>query len=480
MQSGWWEQWQWEDANRSGGSGDQWWTDQWWSGDTQGWWDDTQGWWDADSVSGYSAAPGDSEATDTEEVADGDGAGSAAPAAVAGAIRNTTPIAVVSRSGGGNARRNAALIDREDVGNIGWFFGNWGKRSASKQMQKRIDDQLKKNPCQILGLCECQQETETILQMGEAGAGKDPAVAGKHQAPEFAEREDNAYLTLRGNEEVSVLLGVRSAVAEGIDLLMWKRIDEGTYKKKNTAKSKAHAYTRVLVAKIRLKNSVGYMGKEQTVMVVHLHNLVANKAVGFRRNNDKFWPWLADRIKEHGVQVMMGDFNMSLFKVVPELRSRGVEVSLGAWYPWKTPDDVPMADSCGIFMCMPCTRIAPVFDENVLDEPAWSYLEQEEENGGPGQPLETYLPKTQDLKEKLECTFKPAVAGTALVATKGAQKGKRCGLEVREKRLDVDIWKFEGKNYKGSHFPLALFTRNVGRRSEERYVARQRRKYGDK
>ena len=92
-------------------------------------------------------------------------------------------------------------------------------------------------------------------------------------------------------------------------------------------------------------------------------------------------------------------------------------------------------------MCMPCTRIEPVFHANVLDEPAWSHLEQEEENGGPGQPLETYLPKGQDLKEKLDCTFNLAVAGTALVATKGARKGKgkRCGLEVREKRLDVDI-----------------------------------------
>ena len=228
-----WEQWQWQDANRSGGSGDWWWTDEWWSGDTQGWWDED---WkhrsDADSASAYSAAPGDSEAADTEAAADADGAGNAVPPAVAGAIRNTTPIAVVSRSGGGYPPRHASFIDREDVGNIGWFCGNWGSRAANKQVQKRIDDQLKKNPCQILGLCECQQETETILQMGEAGEGKDPAVAGKHQAPEFAEREDKAYLTLRGNEEVSVLLGVRSAVAERIDLLFWKRIDEGTYKKK--------------------------------------------------------------------------------------------------------------------------------------------------------------------------------------------------------------------------------------------------------
>ena len=40
---------------------------------------------------------------------------------------------------------------------------------------------------------------------------------------------------------------------------------------------------------------------------------------------------------------------MSLFKFVPELRSRGVKVELVAWYPWKSTDGHAMADSCGIF-----------------------------------------------------------------------------------------------------------------------------------
>ena len=45
----------------------------------------------------------------------------------------------------------------------------------------------------------------------------------------------------------------------------------------------------------------------------------------------------------------MGDFNVSLFLVVPSLRSRGVVIDLAAWYPWKAPDGTPNADSCGIF-----------------------------------------------------------------------------------------------------------------------------------
>ena len=45
----------------------------------------------------------------------------------------------------------------------------------------------------------------------------------------------------------------------------------------------------------------------------------------------------------------MGDFNMSLFRVVPELRKRGVTIDLGAWYPWTSLEGEPMSDSCGIF-----------------------------------------------------------------------------------------------------------------------------------
>ena len=41
------------------------------------------------------------------------------------------------------------------------------------------------------------------------------------------------------------------------------------------------------------------------------------------------------------VKVIMGDFIMPLFWVIPELRSRGATVDLGAWYPWKVPHRDP-------------------------------------------------------------------------------------------------------------------------------------------
>lgn len=226
-----------------------------------------------------------------------------------------------------------------------------------------------------------------------------------------------------------------------------------------------------------------------------MHFQVANKNKGFRKNNDEFWPWLAATLKKYEVQVLVGDFNVSLFKVVPELRSRGVPASLAAWYPWRTTStNQPMADSCGIFVCVPAV-VTPNLTTNMFDTP-WFGLDEIEEHGGPGQSLHTYLPKSQEIIEKLKDTFDAAVAAEgpekgkgkgkgkdkddAAVAGKGKGKGKkqnqREGLTVREKRLNVVTWMHQGKNHKGSHFPLAAFTNNVGRRSEERYVARANRR----
>ena len=106
----------------------------------------------------------------------------------------------------------------------------------------------------------------------------------------------------------------------------------------------------------------------------------------------------------------------------------------------------------------------------------------------------TYLPKTQDIREKMHDTFGAAVAdevsavadhggkgkGIANDKGKGKNKGRaqpstRVGLTVRQKPLDIETWLCQSRNFKGSHFPLAAFTNNKGRRSEERFLARSAR-----
>ena len=103
-----------------------------------------------------------------------------------------------------------------------------------------------------------------------------------------------------------------------------------------------------MIARVTLPHSVGFLGKEHNVMVVHMHNDLADNVLGPHKLN-KYWDWLSDKIHEFEVQVLMGDFNMSLFRVIPELRSRGAVIDLGAWYPWKSLKGEPMSDSCGIF-----------------------------------------------------------------------------------------------------------------------------------
>ena len=122
---------------------------------------------------------------------------------------------------------------------------------------------------------------------------------------------------------------------------------------------------------------------------------------------------------------------MSLFKVVPELRSRGVPAAVAAWYPWRTKDtQQPMADICGIFMCVPGCTAQCMYSQTIFEDPFWWELDEHEENGGPGQSLHTYLPKGQDIVEKVTETFTecpPAVAGKGQ-----SKKGKTKDDETAE------------------------------------------------
>ena len=280
-------------------------------------------------------------------------------------------------------------------------------------------------------------------------------------------------------------------VAEKLELLLWELSNDGSFKNKSGTRTMAQS--RLLIGQIKFHNNVGYMGKTLRVAVVHLHRNVAKKEHGFARQREEYWEHLAQVLREHEVHVLMGDFNMALFKVVPELRSRGVPATLVAWYPWRSElGKVMMADSCGIFMCVPAI-CKPLFKENALDEkdlPSWGM------NGGPGCSLDSFLPRTENLTAKLQPTF-TAVAvenkgkgrgppGLTVEdeaqnkgegRAKGKKEGKRTDLTVYEKRLDMEVWKFRGQNHGGSHFPLAAFTGNVGRRSEERYIARSNRRY---
>ena len=115
-------------------------------------------------------------------------------------------------------------------------------------------------------------------------------------------------------------------------MLDLERKDHGETKRSKTSRVRGIAYSRSIIAKVTLPHNVGFLGREHVAMVVHMHNELANLILGPDKL-EAFWDWLWEKIDRFKVQVLMGDFNMSLFRVIPELRSRGVVIDLGARYP---------------------------------------------------------------------------------------------------------------------------------------------------
>ena len=213
-------------------------------------------------------------------------------------------------------------------------------------MRQHLDEVLKKQPAMVIGLAECQRESEEVLRAPPAAVAAAAVAEGQTQG--FGSRPGFQYLTLRGDEECSVLVGLRQESGNTLELLNWDRRFEGRYKRRSGGRGMAIAYSRSMVVKVALDENVGFLGKEHRIMVLHMHNHLASGRFGVQKLR-QFWDWLWGKVSHFGVQVLMGDFNMCLFRVIPELRRRGAVIDLGAWYPWKTLDGEPMSDSSGIF-----------------------------------------------------------------------------------------------------------------------------------
>ena len=242
-----------------------------------------------------------------------------------------------------------------------------------------------------------------------------------------------------------MLIGARASMANKLELLMWTCRPEGEYTSGVRGKKKLRrAYSRALIAKVHLYNGVAFTGSVQVVMVVHMHHLLANGT--WPSKLDPWWDWVHDQLLEFKVDVLMGDFNMSVFELVPRLRSRGVEVAVAGWYPWKSPTGLPCADSCGIFFINKPGKYDVQYAANAVHDnhpggvlskdktgltqdvdgkPTVSPFDRHNENGGPGIPIKTFLPKLTPCATKLLAFLKPSDACVAEVkkACKGGQNG---------------------------------------------------------
>ena len=111
-----------------------------------------------------------------------------------------------------------------------------GQAAKNHQMRNHLDTVLKKQLAMVIGLAECQLETEHVLKRepdpAAVAAAAKPGAKGK-----FKYRPEFKYLTLRGREPESVLIAVRDEPGCALQMLDFVRRDEGLIKTKEKQKN---------------------------------------------------------------------------------------------------------------------------------------------------------------------------------------------------------------------------------------------------
>ena len=92
-------------------------------------------------------------------------------------------------------------------------------------------------------------------------------------------------------------MAARVNVAKSLECLHWERRFEGRHKKRLR-------YSRCMVCKVVLGKSIGHFGTEIVIMVVHMHNVLANNK--WPSKLPLFWNWCWDLIVRFDVDVLTG------------------------------------------------------------------------------------------------------------------------------------------------------------------------------
>ena len=150
------------------------------------------------------------------------------------------------------------------------------------------------------------------------------------------------------------------------------------------------ALSRIQIAQVSWRKPVA--GMTTTVVVnCHMHHRAAKRDYGFVAGYERFFNTLAENIWSEKGRFVVGDWNMSLWVVVDELRQRRIECTIGAMFAWRlNSDDQVMCDSMGIFLCGPVTSVRVLLGPEIFqdgDETALLQL-----NAGAGYALSSYLP----------------------------------------------------------------------------------------
>ena len=111
-----------------------------------------------------------------------------------------------------------------------------------------------------------------------------------------------------------MLIAARKNYCNEIVQLEYIATADGHYK---TNTGKHTATSRIMVARLCLKQNVGYIGLDPAVAVAHGHYRTMKREWKSKPLNT-FFNKLAGTIRKHTVTFLAGDFNMSQTQVVPQ------------------------------------------------------------------------------------------------------------------------------------------------------------------
>ena len=395
--------------------------------------------------------------------------------------------------GDDRSRGESSIYNEEpEVGNIGFFFGNWGTRASvdSAEIKRKRSEtsarQIMRCPAQIIILAEASEHCEEVLK-------SPPLEAEVPGAKGLLGRQSFEHFVIRGDEDLgAVLIAARKDNCTYVELLDYDINFDHWYREKQKDNQ---AYTRMLSCKVGFKQNVGHLGKSVNCMGVHGHSRTMK--MQWKEVYIKFWDRLAEKIRQYDIEVMAGDFNMSLTRVVPELRSRGLQCDCIAWYPWihKTQKchDQPLGfDSCGIFFIGGNVQVKLHWDLSHLEVLTAVADDLHEDcgldryGGGstPGQPWQCYrsIGEKESVEEKNLRTRLTELLTPSTLPEYLDQIPKRSGkfycpyIRFRQKPLAVMEWLVDGRVlHNGAHFPLCVFTHNASARSKSAQEARAAR-----
>jgi len=226
------------------------------------------------------------------------------------------------------------FAERSDVGNIGVFLCNCGIATTKKNVQVIFDAMIKRNPCQIIIMNAVDDTTKAMMTAPPKSSTKIPNSVGKHAAvAELFKRPEYAWKVAKTDGPRATLIGVKveNIVENGLSVLYSKVRHDGIFRQNRRSQD---ALTHLLIVEPIMKKSTGHLGKRPVSMGVHFHSKTAALGAGLRESHRNFWTELAQLINAYDVKILGGHWNKSLFKVVPELRSRGILIETVAWYPW--------------------------------------------------------------------------------------------------------------------------------------------------